>query len=292
MKIIHLKNKDIDYNLWDNCISKSKNQLIYAYSWYLDLVSPDWEALVSTDYEFIMPLPVKSRYGISYLVQPILTQQLGVFSEQEINEIIVENFIKEIPYFSYELNLNDHNFFSKALVLPNFVLDLNQTYNQIYSSYSKNTQRNIQKATKLNLRIKENIDTETFLSFYFSVDKLFLEPNQSVLKNLINIGISFDALNIYAVYSKENNIIAGLCLLKSSKRITYLLPVSSTEGKITSAMFLLIDYLVQKYVGNKTLFDFEGSKIEGVARFYISFGAKNNPYYVLKRFRPSFLIGK
>ena len=292
MKIVHLKNKDIDYKLWDNCISKSKNQLIYAYSWYLDVVSPEWEALVSKDYEFIMPLPVKSRYGISYLVQPILTQQLGIFSKHDINENIVANFIKEIPYFSYELNLNDHNFFSKALVLPNFVLELNQTYTQIYSSYSKNTQRNIQKASKLDLRIKENIEKETFLSFYFSVDKHFMPPNKNILESLINKGISFDALNIYAVYSKDNKIIAGLCCLKTSIRITYLLPVSNTEGKNSSAMFFLIDYLIQRNVGNKIIFDFEGSQIEGVARLYISFGAKNSPYYVLKQFRPSFLIGK
>ena len=292
MNIIHLKNKDIDYKLWDSCISESKNLLIYAYSWYLDVVSPYWEALVSKDYEFIMPLPVKIRFGIPYLVQPILTQQLGVFSKQDINENIVSNFTKEIPYFSYELNLNEYNFSPKALILPNFVLDLNQTYNKLYSSYSKNTQRNIQKASKLNLRIQNNIDKETFLSFFYSIDKHFSSTDQSILKNLINIGISFDALNIYAVYSNDNKLIAGLCLLKSSKRITYLLPVSSTEGKISSAMFLLIDYIIQKYVGNKIILDFEGSKIEGVARFYNSFGAKDNPYYVLKRFRPSFLIGK
>ena len=86
MRILHLRNKSIDYCRWDNCITKSHNHLTYAYSWYLDIVSPNWEALVSEDYAYIMPLPVKSRYGIPYLVQPVLTQQLGIYSKKKINE--------------------------------------------------------------------------------------------------------------------------------------------------------------------------------------------------------------
>ena len=75
----------------------------------LMLFRPGWEALISENYEYIMPLPVKSKYKIPYLVQPILTQQLGIFSKNKINENIIEEFIKEIPYFSYEINLNEHN---------------------------------------------------------------------------------------------------------------------------------------------------------------------------------------
>ena len=57
-------------------------------------------------------------------------------------------------------------------------------------------------------------------------------------------------------------------------------------------MFLLIDHIIRQEAGKNTILDFEGSKIEGVARFYKGFGAKNHPYFILKRMRPSFLIGK
>ena len=292
MEILHLRNKTIDYNLWDNCIAQSNNHLTYGYSWYLDIVSPDWEALVSKDYEYVMPLPVKSRYGIPYLVQPILSQQLGIFSKRNIKENIVEEFIKQIPYFSYELNLNEDNFYSKALIFPNFILNLFHSYDQIYSGYSKNTRRNIDKASKLNLRIESNITSEIFLSFYFSVEKHFLSPKQPILEKLIKKGISENALTLYGVFTEKNILIAGLCILNTSNRITYLLPASNSEGKDSSAMFLLIDYLIHKDAGKDKLIDFEGSRIEGVARLYRGFGAKYHPYYILKRFRPSFLIGK
>ena len=185
MQLKHLRNSSIDYTRWDKCISESQNPLSYAYSWYLDVVSPRWEALVSEDYEYLMPLPVKSKYKIPYLVQPILTQQLGIFSKQEINESVVEEFIEQIPYYSYELNLNEKNFYSKAFTYPNFLLNLNKPYEYIASQYSKNTQRNIEKAIKLNLNIKKNIPVEDFLNFYYSVEKKFFSVQKQTLEQLI-----------------------------------------------------------------------------------------------------------
>ncbi|MDD4969662.1 MAG: hypothetical protein PHT07_09565 [Paludibacter sp.] len=292
MQIIHLRNKTIDYNRWDTCIAQAHNHLTYAFSWYLDIVSPEWEALVSEDYEYIMPLPVKSRYGIPYLVQPVLTQQLGIFSKKTINEKIVEEFIKQIPYFSYELNLNEANFYVKALIFPNFILSLLHPYDLLRKAFSKNTKRNLDKALKSKLTVESDLSVETFLSFYFSVEKNFLSPKEPVLEKLIHKGIDEKALTLYGVYDEKQELIAGLCVLNTGNRITYLLPVSNPHGKEASAMFLLIDTIIRNEAGKDKLLDFEGSRIEGVARLYKGFGAKYHPYYILKKFRPSFLIGR
>ena len=292
MKIIHLRNKAIDYKLWDERIAQSCNQLTYVYTWYLDIVSPNWEALVTENYEFIMPLPVKSRYKIPYLVQPVLTQQLGIFSKNKITELIVKDFIREIPYFSYEMALNESNFFEKAIISPNYILNLERSIDEIVSFYSKNTLRNIEKALKLNLSISETIDIITYINFYFSVDKHFLSPKQPILEEILSNGINKGMVKILGVYSANSELIAALCLLESENRLTYLLPVSNLRGKESYAMFILINYIIQNYAGSPKILDFEGSRIEGVARLYKGFGAKNQPYYILKRFRPSFLVGK
>jgi hypothetical protein len=292
MKITHLHNTDIDRELWDNCIARAYNQLPCAYSWYLDVVSPKWEALVTDDYEYVMPLPFKKKYKVPYLVQPVLTQQLGIFSKQKIDENIVEDFIKEIPYYSYELNFNERNFNANANECPNFVLNLNKPYEDILLHYSKNTVRNIEKAKKLNLTIVKNLSADEFDSFYYAVEKNYFTVAKTLLNKLINKGIHENAIKLYGVYSSEKKLIAALCLLHSTNRLTYLLPVSNAEGKASSAMFLLIDKLISENAEKEMSFDFEGSRIEGIARFYKGFGAKYQPYYTLKRFRPSFLIGK
>ncbi|MBT5428083.1 MAG: hypothetical protein HOK84_17895, partial [Bacteroidetes bacterium] len=56
MQIYHLKHKDIDKSRWDTTITRSINGNIYGYSWYLDAVSPDWEALINLDYSIVLPL--------------------------------------------------------------------------------------------------------------------------------------------------------------------------------------------------------------------------------------------
>jgi len=292
MKISHLRNDLIDYSLWDKRISESINQLTYAYTWYLDIVSPNWEALVSENYEYIMPLPIKRKYKIPYLVQPNMTQQLGVFSKDIIDENIVQLFINELPTFSYQLNLNEKNFYSIADAWPNYILKLNIPYSQIATNYSKNTLRNIDKSRKMDLKIQSNLSVDDFTAFYYSANKNYKTADLSFVKNLIENGIANEKMSLLAVLAANNEIIAALCIMHSANRLTYLLPVSNEKGKKSSAMFLLIDQIIQNNAEKDLILDFEGSRIEGIARFYKGFGAINQPYYIIKRFRPTFLIGK
>ena len=56
MEIIFKQHKKIERAKWDRCINKAYNGIIYAYSWYLDIVCPDWDGLIVGDYDIVMPL--------------------------------------------------------------------------------------------------------------------------------------------------------------------------------------------------------------------------------------------
>jgi hypothetical protein len=292
MPIKHLEHSEIDYEKWNKSILHAKNQLVYAETWYLDIVSPDWEALVADDYEYVMPLPVKTKYAIPYLVQPILTQQLGIFSASEISEIIIKEFLKKIPYPSYELNFNEENFIPEAEAFPNYILSLRPSYEQLRAKFSKNTRRNIEKAQQAGLQVRDFLSVNDFLNFYYSLEKKFIFPERSLLEMLIGKGKERNAVDIFGIFSPHNELIATLCMIHSKKRFTYWIPVSNAVGKKTSAMFLLVDEIIRQNAESEAILDFEGSRIEGIARFYKGFGSEYKPYYVLKRFRPSFLVGK
>lgn len=94
--IEYLANNQIDREKWDNCISKSNNGLLYAYSFYLDQMATNWDALVLNNYEYVMPLTWRKKYTIYYLYQPFLTAQLGVFGNNLTAELL-EAFLNEIP---------------------------------------------------------------------------------------------------------------------------------------------------------------------------------------------------
>lgn len=292
MQIHHLQHKHIDFRKWDDTILSSANHLGYAYSWYLDIVSPGWEALVTDDYEFVMPLPVKRKYKIPYLVQPVLTQQLGIFSKSEISDEVIQLFIKNIPYYSYELNMNERNFNTEVTKLPNYVLKLDNPYENIQQKYSKNTVRNIEKARKSDLRIVEKIGVDEFIDLFSQVNPTAIAVIKSAYRPLLTAGTKNKMITISGAYNTKNELIAGICHFYSGKRIVCLLPVSNAEAKKTSAMFLMIDNLIRTFAGTDKIIDFEGSKIEGIARFYKGFGGENQPYYILKKFRPDFLVGR
>ena len=123
--LIHHK---IDKQKWDNCINTADNGLIYAYSFYLDAMSKHWDALVLNDYEAVMPVTWNKKYGISYLYQPFLAAQLGVFGKN-ITEELLSSFINSIPSsFKYiDICLNCKNIQSSLADLTtersNFILD-------------------------------------------------------------------------------------------------------------------------------------------------------------------------
>ncbi len=44
------------------------------------MAAGQWDALVLDDYQAVMPLTWRSKFGIRYLYQPAFTQQTGIFS--------------------------------------------------------------------------------------------------------------------------------------------------------------------------------------------------------------------
>jgi hypothetical protein len=292
MLLTHLKHADIDFIRWDECIENSVGGLPYAMSWYMNIVSPNWEAVVSTDYEYVMPITISSKFGVKYIVQPAITQQLGVFSTNDISEDILRLFISKIPYLSYQINLNENNFLTEMQPLPNYMLVLNKAYSEIQQAYSKNCIRNVSKANKLYLRVEVVTDSAEMIRFL--VDNT-TEKNENILeifRQIVSLGQLENKTQNIGVRNADGDLIAAVCFLVTHKRLVYLLAVSNEEGKSKSAMFALVDYIIQKNATSELILDFEGSKIQDIARFYKGFGAINKPYGIIKKLRPDFLTGK
>ena len=154
MEIKYLEHNEIDKAKWDLCINQAINRLPYAFSWYLDVVSPNWHALVSDDYKFVFLLTWRNKMGFNYLYQPLFTQQLGIFSSLPVSFAVSNYFLNAIPskFKLIEINLNSFNpaagnkfVASKRL---NFEMDLSLSYEEIRKFYSDNQKRNKKKTKK------------------------------------------------------------------------------------------------------------------------------------------------
>lgn len=141
-KIRYLKSNEIDVVQWDKKIHKSVNASVFAYSWYLDIVCSNWDALVDESLDTLMPLPYVERGGRRFLIQPPLTYHLGIYSSDILQRKLSDLFVQQAATrFEYaKLVLNKYNDFSPSRNLRKlqhslFELDLIANYTQLYSHY-------------------------------------------------------------------------------------------------------------------------------------------------------------
>lgn len=290
--IRYLKKNEIDISKYDACIKASINTRIYAFSWYLDCVADNWDVLVLNDYEAVMPLPFlkrKRNFFLSKIDQPPFCQQLGVFSVSEISKeqfkLLMECFLSLKPK-SY--NFNSFNFRAIPIIKNkcnenvNFELNLMGEYECIQNIYSKNLKRNISKAKKNKLTIvKEVCLTDFLLLKKESITHKITTKNFNIIEKLIKELLSRKLGFIYGIYFKEE-LISAMFFTEYNKRLIHLFSANSDKGKMYGAMALLFDTIIQQHTTKTQIFDFEGSKIPGVAKFFKSFGAKPINYYSYK----------
>jgi len=277
----------IDKSHWDDCIDNAVNGNLNARSWYLDIVCPEWCALVEDEYEKVFPLPVFSRAGIQYSMQPYFTQQLGLFYRNSSDETALNKFLANIPSeIKYvKINLNTSNsikYGSAGTEMTNLELDLISDYGKIASEYQNNLQRNIKKANSNKLTIVQNIRPEEVIELFRLNKGLELTHLNNAQYAFIQ-RIAYESIHrgigeIWGAYDEFNQLAAGILWVRSHGKAIFLFSAVSAEGKKLHAMPWLIDAFIKENAGKPITLDFEGSNDPGLARFYSSFGAKKVIY--------------
>ena len=163
------KNNEIDREQWDNCIKNTAGAKPYAYSWFLDIMSPGWQALVDDDYDSVFPVPGFSKFGIQYIATPVFMQQLGAFSPDKPSEKIVEFLDFIPPFFKFiDLCIKDRIDFPgyKISEKVNFELDLSKPYDILYDGFSKHCKRNIESSEKKKPEFVSDIKPEELIDLF------------------------------------------------------------------------------------------------------------------------------
>lgn len=285
----YVKHNFIDTMKWNHCIDEAPNSRIYAYDWHLDRTTENWNAFVWGNYEFVMPLPIRRKFGISYLYQPLFSQQLGIFPNPppEIAQIFYIEAFRLFRYSDVQLNAaNQKTGLGETIVFlqrDNYLLPLSADYEALSKNYSKNTKRNIKKAENNSLHFFNEISLENYLLFKQKNLVAGVSKKDILrLKNLIANGLYKGFGKIYGVYTKENELCAAVYFCRWKNRVIYMNAASDVKGKELHAMFFLVDRFIREQAGKSLMLDFEGSMVPGVARFYKGFGAIVETYFQLK----------
>jgi hypothetical protein len=285
--IQYLNQKEINKELWDQCIDRSPNGLIYAHSIYLDYMTDHWDGLVLNNYEAVMPLPWRKKYGIYYLYQPFLIAQLGLFANT-ISPDLLRQFLSSIPrkFRYWDMMLNHQNFFpTKEFPLyqrTNYVLDLHHPYEDLFRNYRENIRRNIKKAKTYGCSAQKNVSIHDIIALAKDFTPGALNHDFANFTNLYLQLNQTGKAQTYGIFSAQNQLLASCVILYSHNRIYYILVGNHPNGRTLGASHALIDEVIKDHSIQPLLFDFEGSDIRNLAFFYSSFGAKEERYAGIK----------
>jgi len=290
LELRYLKHHQIDKRKWDDAIRNADNGLVYALSWYLDIVSLNWEALIVGDYEIVMPLTTRKKYGLKYFFKPVFVHFLGVFSAKKIEKVIVQDFISEaLNHVSFIDNwFNPENDFEISEAFQekqSQILNLNSDYETIHSNYSRSNKNNIKKVRNAGLTIEKSFNKEILTEMLIG---MYSRKNVDGVKER-----DFENLKRIMDYAQVNNIgeyytilfdgvpcSAAFYIKWKNRSIIY--HAANELGRKKRSMFLLIDEYIRDHAGQNLTLDFAGSNISGVAEWNFGFGAQNLNFYAIK----------
>ena len=274
----------IDQQKWNACIGESKNSLIYAYAFYLDYMCNNWHAIILNDYEAIMPVPWRKKFGIRYCYDVPFIQQLGIFCSvnEEWNELFLESLFQFCKYGDYNFNFNNRIVTSSR---NNFIIDLSQNYQSSYNNYKDDLINNLKKAAKQEFIYAKDCDYKNAITLYKETygDRLknvHASDYTNFEKVCAHLADTNDVI-IRSAMSHSNQLLSIALLLKDEHRLYNIMNTPLEEGRRTEANHFLLNEIIKEFAGSDLIFDFEGSDIPGVKSFYEKFGAINQPYYSL-----------
>jgi hypothetical protein len=293
--IVYLKNGEIDREQWDGCINLSCTGKPYAYSWYLDIMAPGWEALIDDDYDSVFPVPARNRFGIKYITTPIFLQQLGAFSPDKSSVNAISEFLDYLPEFYKLIDLCVGQSVSRkgydVTVRSNFELSLSLPYEKLWNNYTQACRRNIEKAQKKRVEFVYDIKPGDLIDLFIKlkeseIKRVKLRDFQR-LKSLMEYCIQNGKGKIAGVRGPGKKILFGQFMIQTPSFINLFFGVNTPESRERRLNYLFVNEVIRQNAGKKMVLDFAGSSIPSVAVFMESFGAENHPYYrIFRNFLP------
>ena len=295
----HITHKQVDRLQWDSLITRVPNGLIYALSWYLDIVSPGWEALVKEingRYVAVLPLPVRTKFGLRYLKQPSFAQQLGLFYTelptaadwQEISRQLQQRFRFVSTYAFNTSNvelLTDEQSAMSGRCVATYHLSLRPAFSQLLATYKTKRRWELKRAQCQALTLAPTTDIEKLV-------RLFTENTAGKIYGIIGEAYEYRMLRaLYAAASQagmatmwqatiaSSEVVAMILLFQFKGQFTYIFSSATKAGKQAGAVTLLLSEVFRTYAGQDICFDFGASEILGapevasLAHYYSSFGS-------------------
>jgi hypothetical protein len=236
------------------------------------------------------PLTQKNGIWINYPKNQKYTKKLGFEKEimnMAIDKLLELNILSYNQNFSYEITnwlpfyWREFNQFTRYTYVIESLEDLGHIFDEIDSK----TRNQIRKAEKL-LVVKDNLSVEDFYkinTMTFQRQGITIPYSLELVKRIYTTCHQHKCVKIFSAEDSEGNLHGAIFVIWDEDSAYYLMGGSNPDFRGSDANSLLIWKAIQYSSEVTKKFDFEGSMIEPIERFFRSFGAVQKPYFNISK---------
>ncbi len=289
---------------------------LFSQAWWLDALAGEgrWSvALVEKGGQVVasMPYVIHKRFGRIILGHPPLTQTLGpwireVDGKQAMRlteqKKLMQQLIAALPRYDHFCE-NWH--FSQTNWLPfywaGFAQTTRYTYRlpdlsdqqKLWNGLRENIRGDIRKAEgRIGLQVRTDLGVDAFVRLNiktFERQGQDLPYSKDLVARLDDACVEKHARRIFIAEDSQGRAHAGIYLVWDQNSAYYLMGGGDPELRKSGATSLCLWEAI-KFASTVTKsFDFEGSMIEPIERFFRAFGAEQTPYFTVSH-TPSRLV--
>ena len=283
---------------------------LFSQAWWLDATAGEgvWDvALVEKGGTIVaaMPYVTRQRYGFTLLGQPALTQTLGPWlreTEGKSSTRLAQHkdwlqaLIAQLPPFAH-FTQNWH--WQMSNWLPFYWAGFQQTTRytyilqelsdeqELWQGLQENIRREIKKAgNRLQLRVRDDLTVDDFLvlnRMTFARQNMALPYTEAFVHQLDQACAARQARKIFIAEDAQGRRHAGVYIVWDGNSAYYLMGGGDPELRNSGATSLCMWEAIKFAATVTQRFDFEGSMIEPVEKFFRAFGAQQTPYFTVSK---------
>lgn len=281
---------------------------VFFQPWLLDCTCEKWDVLIykqADGSQAFMPYNKHKKYGFTTIVSPHLTAHNGVIfdykGEDKTRQVFED---KAYSYFAKQLKdmqiaacfytLQSSNTYPQELLDYGFEIKRRVTYktdlnNQnLLQSFSSRRRTQIHSASKYITISKCNLSISEVYSLLcqtFVRQGIKIPYNESFFSKLLQTLRSHNQGEVYQALDREGNLHAILFAVWD-KTTCYNMATTTIDKYKKSNALALLHYTIMLEMQTKKLafYDFEGSMIEPIARYFKTFGSKQYEYFSLVKY--------
>jgi hypothetical protein len=291
---------------WDALVERSPQGSLFCRSWWIEAIAPQTRILGYFEVGRLVagiPLMHKRQFGFrtcgipkynpswGVVMEPISGKQVTIASrEMEILRVLASEIAKErIFYQSFHPTLQNWlpfywNGFKQTSRFTYIIYDLSDL-ERVWDGFTHSTKGEIRKAEKLGLTVEEcDISTVQEAERKTFARQGLRHSTGTNLAAIYDIAKLRGAAQCFAVKDQEGTVHAANLLVWDSKAAYFLAGGADPKLRKSGATSFLIWHLINFASPRTQSFDFEGSVVPSIERFFRSFGGQQVPYSWIMKF--------